>query len=135
MSGLLDSINRKTAGEDGDSIAEIMTMADQMQALKLMLDGGGGGANALQTKVVDVLIDPDNIQYTAMLSEGQLAEIKDLCILNEFFFADSPLINALVSLEMNTSVSKDGYGRKMFGKIAQMMMTDLEQIKKNKGDI
>lgn len=135
MSGLLDSINRKTAGEDGDSIAEIMTMADQMQALKLMLDGGGGGANALQTKVVDVLIDPENIQYTAMLSEGQLAEIKDLCILNEFFFADSPLINALVSLEMNTSVSKDGYGRKMFGKIAQMMMTDLEQIKKNKGDI
>lgn len=135
MSGLLDSINRKNAGEDGDSIAEIMTMADQMQALKLMLDGGGGGANALQTKVVDVLIDPENIQYTAMLSEGQLAEIKDLCILNEFFFADSPLINALVSLEMNTSVSKDGYGRKMFGKIAQMMMTDLEQIKKNKGDI
>lgn len=135
MSGLLDSINRKTAGEDGDSTAEIMTMGDQMQALKLMLDGGGGGANALQTKVVDVLIDPENIQYTAMLSEGQLAEIKDLCILNEFFFADSPLINALVSLEMNTSVSKDGYGRKMFGKIAQMMMTDLEQIKKNKGDI
>ena len=135
MSGLLDSINRKTAGEDGDSTAEIMTMGDQMQALKLMLDGGGGGANALQTKVVDVLIDPENIQYTAMLSEGQLAEIKDLCILNEFFFADSRLINALVSLEMNTSVSKDGYGRKMFGKIAQMMMTDLEQIKKNKGDI
>ncbi|MCK4270409.1 MAG: hypothetical protein KAW93_08005 [Methanogenium sp.] len=125
---LLTIIRGKSKSDEQDSPSGQMSISDQMEVLKVI----GGDADNIKTKVIEVLVDPDKIQYTAMLSEAQLREIQNLQILNSEFFEDSPLLDAVIDLQMNLSVSRDGYGRKSMTKLAQLVASDMEQINKSR---
>lgn len=125
---LLDIIRGKSKSDEQDLSYGQMSIADQVEVLKTI----GGNGDDIKSKVIEVLVDPEKIQYTAMLSEAQLREIQNLQILNSEFFDNSPLLDSVIALQMNLSVSREGYGRKSMTKLAQLVASDMEQLNKSR---
>lgn len=84
------------------------------------LDLNEDNTDKIRAELVAALLDPKNVAQMSDLSGADIDRISNLAILNRYFFADSPIINDSILLEIVLNISRRREGRKEIGNIVKL---------------